>query len=201
MKRILVSLVTLASAACSTHPRPADEPVAYVEPSAEAKDPPADPQPSAPIAEQTPLVDNESDGVGSNAHREREHDAVLHPSPAPDTSANGSAAPSVGPVAAAAPVNPDDTGVNKRDRNNSTLTPLDQSNKQTDLDITQSIRKAVIAKDGFSFNAKNVKIITVSGNVTLRGPVKSAAERETIANLARGTAGVVNVDDQLEVKP
>jgi len=54
--------------------------------------------------------------------------------------------------------------------------------------------------DSLSFTAKNVKIITVDGKVTLRGPVKSEAERSAIEAAARRVAGAAQVDNQLEVK-
>jgi len=52
-----------------------------------------------------------------------------------------------------------------------------QSNTQSDLNITQEIRKAVMADKGLSTNAQNVKIITANGVVTLRGSAKSAEEK------------------------
>lgn len=93
----------------------------------------------------------------------------------------------------------DNTRVNIRDRSG-TLTPMNQGNSTSELGITASIRKGVMRDGTLSFTAKNVKIITVGSTVTLRGPVKSDAERTTIENLARQTAGVTAVDDQLEVK-
>jgi osmotically-inducible protein OsmY len=48
--------------------------------------------------------------------------------------------------------------------------------------------------------AHNVKIIRVDGSVTLRGPVKTEAEKTTVAHLAREIASRHNVDNQLEVK-
>jgi hyperosmotically inducible periplasmic protein len=48
--------------------------------------------------------------------------------------------------------------------------------------------------------AHNVKIVTANGNVTLRGPVNSEAEKVAIASKAKRIAGAGNVDDQLEVK-
>jgi len=45
-----------------------------------------------------------------------------------------------------------------------------------------------------------VKIIARNGVVTLRGPVKSAAEKSTIATVAGKTDGVKRVDDQLEIQ-
>ncbi len=51
-----------------------------------------------------------------------------------------------------------------------------------------------------SFDAKNVKIITQGGKVTLRGPVKRDAEKSSIEAKAKAVSGVTSVDDQLEVK-
>ena len=97
-------------------------------------------------------------------------------------------------------VQPDNTKVNERDTNSAALTPGDQGNNQTDLKITQQIRQAVMADGALSFTAKNVKIITQNGKVTLRGPVKSEDERSRIEAAARKVAGTAQVDNQLEVK-
>ena len=97
-------------------------------------------------------------------------------------------------------VQPDNTKVNERDASTATLTPGDQGNNATDLKITQQIRQAVMADGALSFTAKNVKIITQSGKVTLRGPVKSEDERSRIEAAARKVAGAAQVDNQLEVK-
>ena len=80
-------------------------------------------------------------------------------------------------------------------------TAQDQSNAGSDLEITQAIRQAVVGDDSLSVSAENVKIITDGGVVTLRGPVKSAAEKATIERLARAVPGVVRVDSQIEVVP
>jgi len=77
---------------------------------------------------------------------------------------------------------------------------MDQKENQTDLQITQRIRKAVVGDGSLSFTAKNVKIITANGKVTLRGPVKSDEERGAIEAAAVRVAGAGNVDDQIEVK-
>jgi hyperosmotically inducible protein len=97
-----------------------------------------------------------------------------------------------------APVAADNTKKNERDTGN-TLTPGDQAENEVDRTITQQIRKAVVDKDGLSMNAKNVKIITANGVVTLRGPVKSADEKADIAAIAQRTSGVARVDNQIEV--
>jgi hyperosmotically inducible periplasmic protein len=99
----------------------------------------------------------------------------------------------------AADVPADNSGKNVRDRQGATQTPEDQSNAKADMAITQAIRKAVVADKGLSTNAHNVKIITTNGAVTLRGPVKSVAEKNSIAEKAKQTAGVRSVDNQLEI--
>lgn len=97
------------------------------------------------------------------------------------------------------PADADNTGRNVRDRSGETLTPMDQSNAPADLRITQSIRQAIVKEDGLSMDARNVKVITSNGIVTLRGPVDSEAERARIEALARGMSEVRRVDSQLEV--
>ncbi len=95
---------------------------------------------------------------------------------------------------------PDDTKKNERDRDPGRMTPPDQSNQKSDLKITQEIRKAVMGDSTLSFTAKNVKIITSGGKVTLRGPVKTEAEHAAVVAAARRIAGDANVIDQIEVK-
>jgi len=93
------------------------------------------------------------------------------------------------------------TARNKRDRADATLTPLDQSNSPADLELSQKIRKALVSgPTDYSVTAKNIKVISINGKVTLRGPVQSEAEKTAVASLARSVAGDTNVDDQLEVK-
>lgn len=95
--------------------------------------------------------------------------------------------------------NADNTGRNVRDRNAQAMTPGDQSESEADRTITQKIRQAIVDDNSLSTNAKNVKIITVNGVVTLRGPVNTDKERNDIAQKIRAISGVKNVDNQLEV--
>ena len=101
------------------------------------------------------------------------------------------------PVMEKAPA--DNTKVNKRDRDDQTLTPPDQSNTYSDRSITKAARKAVV-KAELSMNAKNIKIITRKGVVTLRGPVESHEEVEKIAELVKAVPGVKSLKNKLEVK-
>ena len=94
---------------------------------------------------------------------------------------------------------PDNSANNARDRGNETMTPMDQSNKPEDVDLTKRIRQAVEADNQLSTDGKNVKIITVDGVVWLRGPVQTAQEKSEIASKANTIAGAQNVRDQLEI--
>lgn len=94
----------------------------------------------------------------------------------------------------------DNTRRNVRDRGTKTLTPLDQGNSSADINTTAKIRKEIIADKRMSVNAKNVKIITNRGKVTLRGPVKTAEEKRMVGEIADRIARAENVDNQLDVK-
>jgi hyperosmotically inducible periplasmic protein len=96
-------------------------------------------------------------------------------------------------------VEPDNTGKNVRDRNESAKTAGDQSENEADRKITQEVRKSIVADDKLSTSAQNVKIITSDGKVTLRGPVKSEQEKKEIESKAKQVAGVKNVENQLEI--
>jgi hyperosmotically inducible protein len=90
----------------------------------------------------------------------------------------------------------DKTKMNERDRG---PTPFQQGNSRADVDTTQKIRQAIMADDALSYDAKNIKIITADGVITLRGQVKSQVERTKIDELARRHAAGNRVDNQLEV--
>jgi hyperosmotically inducible periplasmic protein len=106
------------------------------------------------------------------------------------------------PTYAQSPANhaADNSAQNQSDRNNNTLTPMDQSNKPEDLNITRQLRKSIVDDKSLSTDAKNIKIITVDGKVTLRGPVSNEQERTDIAAKAGQIAGAANVNNELQVK-
>lgn len=94
----------------------------------------------------------------------------------------------------------DNTGINVRDRDARAKTPFDQSENEIDRTITQKIRKAIVADDALSFNAKNIKIITENGVVILRGPVASLQEKNSILNKVGQVSGITRVEDQLDIE-
>jgi osmotically-inducible protein OsmY len=95
---------------------------------------------------------------------------------------------------------PDNTAINQRDRSGETETSGDQSNSSADLKITQAIRQALVKDSELSNTAKNIKVITNNGQVTLRGPVKNAQEKAKISQLAKSAAGGAQIDNQVDVK-
>jgi len=94
---------------------------------------------------------------------------------------------------------PDNSARNERDRDSRTKTPFDQGNSKADVTTTAQIRKEVVGTKDMSVNAQNVKIITNTGKVTLRGPVNTDEEKRLIGEIANKIARAENVDNQLEV--
>lgn len=98
-------------------------------------------------------------------------------------------------------VEPDNTKVNKQDRDASQPTADQQKNNASDIDLTKNIRRSIIEDKSLSSYAHNVKVITQNGTVTLKGPVKSEAEKSAIASKASALAGGADkVVDQMSVK-
>lgn len=94
---------------------------------------------------------------------------------------------------------PDNTAKNEVDADGKTLTPMDQGSSEADINTTKDIRAAIVNSD-LSFNAKNIKIITKDGHVTLRGVVDSAAEHDAILKLAGNHVNETKLNDSLKVK-
>lgn len=142
---------------------------------------------TAPLPETTPPATTTTDSTTGGP-------VTTDPTPAtsstPATSAD-----------ATRPTSPDNTAVNERDAVRDTKTPIDQDENQADVTRTAEIRKRLLDQPDMSVNARNAKIITSQGKVTLRGPVNSEAERDALVKIATEIAGAENVDNQLEVVP
>jgi len=106
---------------------------------------------------------------------------------------------SVAAIAADEKTKADNTATNDRDRSGETQTSGDQSNNSADLKITQAIRQALMKDGELSTTAKNIKVITENGQVTLRGPVKNVQEKSKVDQLAKSVAGGAHIVDQLDV--
>ena len=104
------------------------------------------------------------------------------------------------PATASDATEADNTKQNSSEENKNTETAEKQSNSNDDLALTQKVRQAVMKDGSLSMNAKNVKIIAQDGKITLKGPVDSQQEKDTIGTAAGEIAGKDKVDNQLEVK-
>ena len=103
-------------------------------------------------------------------------------------------------LAADQKVDANNTATNQRDRSGETKTSGDQSNTSADLQITQAIRRGLMKDDNLSSDAKNIKVITANGQVTLRGPVNNAREKTKVEQIAKSAASDAQIVDQLDVK-
>lgn len=94
----------------------------------------------------------------------------------------------------------DNSAQNKKIEQYQEMNSQDQGNSKADIRLTQKIRQEVVKVDFFSTDAKNVKIISLHGKVTLKGPVKSAEEKEKIEQIAMKIASKANVASELTVE-
>jgi osmotically-inducible protein OsmY len=96
---------------------------------------------------------------------------------------------------------PDNTSKNKRDRAESAVTADEQGNSPEDRDMTKKIRAEIVDDKTLSTYAHNIKVITRDGMVTLKGPVRSEAEKTRIATIAAKHAGEAKVTNHIEIAP
>lgn len=95
--------------------------------------------------------------------------------------------------------NADDTGINVRDREKNLPVAGDQPETESDRTITQKVRQVIVRDGDLSTNAKNIKIITIRGVVTLRGPVNNENEKANLERKARSIDGVDEVVNRLDI--
>lgn len=91
----------------------------------------------------------------------------------------------------------DNTRQNKQEQ----PTADQQRENSTDRKITQKIRRNIMKNKSLSLYAHNVKVITRNGKVTLKGPVKTEAEKNLVEQTAVQVVGKENVTNELEVAP
>lgn len=102
-------------------------------------------------------------------------------------------------VAAIAQTPADNTKVNTRDRAKGAVTADQQKENASDRDLAQKIRRALMQDKTLSSYAHNVKVIAQHGQVTLKGPVRSAEEKRTVEAKATEVAGAGHVTNQISV--
>jgi hyperosmotically inducible periplasmic protein len=96
----------------------------------------------------------------------------------------------------------DNTAINKRDQSPAEVTADQQKMNVMDRNITAKIRRSIMADKSLSTYAHNVKVISQDGTVTLKGPVRSDAEQQTIVSKATDVTGNTDkVINQMSVAP
>ena len=97
---------------------------------------------------------------------------------------------------------PDNTAKNQRDRSQSEATADQQKENKSDIELARQIRQALVKDKSLSTYAHNIKVIAQNGEVTLKGPVKSAEEKQAIeAKAAEVAGGPDRIKSQIEVAP
>ncbi len=96
---------------------------------------------------------------------------------------------------------PDNTKVNQADRAKGAVTADQQKENATDRDLAKRIRQSVVADKSLSTYAHNVKIVAQGGQVTIKGPVRSEAEKTAIETKATEIAGPGKVSNEITIAP
>jgi hyperosmotically inducible protein len=81
-----------------------------------------------------------------------------------------------------------------------TKTADSQPNTAADRATTAKVRKAIVEDKGLSTYAHNVKIRTMNGQVTLKGPAKSEEEKQQVASDVTAVIPADSFTNQLTVK-
>ena len=96
---------------------------------------------------------------------------------------------------------PDNSKTNQADNNKGAVSADQQKMDPADRNITKQIRSAIYKDKALSTYAHNIKIISQDGKVTLKGPVRTTDEKDSIGAKAASIVGADNVTNQIEVAP
>ena len=96
---------------------------------------------------------------------------------------------------------PDNTKVNTRDRAKGAVTADQQKENAGDRELTQKIRKSLMADKSLSTYAHNVKVVAQGGQVTLKGPVRTEDEKRNVEAKAVEVAGAGHVVNEISIAP
>jgi osmotically-inducible protein OsmY len=92
---------------------------------------------------------------------------------------------------------PDNSG---NDVNEGAYSSQHPGGNDADAMLADKIRASLMQDDKLSNAAKNVEITIANGKVTLRGTVKTRAEKKSVETKARDIAGAAEVESRLQVK-
>lgn len=97
-------------------------------------------------------------------------------------------------------VKADNTAVNQRDKSTTQVTADTQAKTaKEDVELTRLIRQELMKDKNLSTYAQNIKIVTVEGVATLRGPVHSLEEKNKVGDHAKKIVGRAQILNELEV--
>ena len=96
---------------------------------------------------------------------------------------------------------PDNTKVNTRDRAKGAVTADQQKENAGDRELTQKIRKSLMADKSLSTYAHKVKVVALGGQATLKGPVRTEDEKRNVEAKAVEVAGAGHVVNEISIAP
>ena len=96
---------------------------------------------------------------------------------------------------------PDNSKTNQGDASKGAMTAEQQKMDPADRNITKQIRSAIYKDKSLSTYAHNIKIVSQDGKVTLKGPVRTQDEKDSIGAKAASIVGADNVTNQIEIAP
>ena len=102
---------------------------------------------------------------------------------------------------ASAQTAPDNTKVNQRDRAKGAVTADQQKENASDRDVVKRIRESLVKDKSLSTYAHNVKVVSQNGQVTIKGPVRSADEKRSVEEIATAVAGAGHVTNEITIAP
>ncbi len=100
---------------------------------------------------------------------------------------------------ARADIEADNSAKNKRDGQIQEYTADQQGLSAAETEVTRQIRESIMKDSSMSVYAKNIKIINVRGEITLKGPVRTANERKKIVEKTHAVTGVKKIINQIDV--
>ena len=76
-----------------------------------------------------------------------------------------------------------------------------QKQNKTDVQITRDIRQLITKDKSLSTYAKNIKVVSQNGQVTLSGPVRTDTEKNSVEAKAVQVAGAGHVKNDIQIAP
>ena len=90
---------------------------------------------------------------------------------------------------------------NEQDGKVRNATTIEEGDTYRDNEKTRRINAAIQADSSLSANAKNIEVVTLNAQTTLRGHVNTPADKERVGGIAKKAGRSENVSNLLEVRP